>query len=331
MCFIIFTAGTRTALWLWKEESATILQLLHMGFGVGALTGPLLCSPFLAVVGSKTSDQNQGSQFTVIKESRADIAFTIIGLFTICVALPFYIFHCTKGKTLVRDRTESQPISPGPVSKSSSYWSFINPATYANGNFTFGLYVFAFLSVYYFNIVGGEKLYGSFVRTIAVDVYKLEKTNASYLNSMFWVSLTVGRLVGSIVSRHMPVQKLILLQNVAHFCSVTAIYLYALRSVQLFWCLTILEGFAIAPLYPLGIAFGDSQIHLSGFCLMIVTFSGSVGDMTYLWAGGRMYDVYGPGAVLPLTSLAGFAMALAVVIFRRVSRQSTHDLNTKQI
>lgn len=292
-----------------------------MGFGVGALIGPLLCSPFLAVVGPKTTDQSHGSHYIILKESRAHVAFTIIGTFTLCVAVPFYLFHCTKSKASRTDKTETGPVLPGAVTKPTTYLSVINPSTYADGNFPLGFCAFIFLSVYFFNLLGGEKIYGSFVRTMAVDVFKLERTKASYLNSVFWVSLTVGRLVGSIISRRVSVQTLILAQVVAHLCSVTAIYMYALSNVNLFWCLTIVEGFLVAPLYPLGIAYGDSQINLSGFCLMIVTFSGSFGDMTYLWAGGRMYDVYGPLAVLALTTLAGLAVALAVVSFRYVVRQ----------
>ena len=289
-----------------------------MGFGVGALIGPLLCSPFLAVVGPKSSAEGQG-HFIVLKESRAHIAFTLIGLFTICVALPFYLFHITKGNSLVHSISEAEPILLKTTKKSRSYMSIINPATYANGRFAFGLAVFVFLGVYFFNLLGGEKLYGSFVRTIGVDVFELDKTNASYLNSVFWVSLTVGRLVGSIVSRHVPVQTLLLFQVVAHLGSVTAIYMLALSNVKLFWLLTIVEGFLVAPLYPLGIAYGDSQINMSGFCLMIVTFTGSFGDMSYLWTGGSVYDTYGPTAVLALVNITGVLMVLAVFTFRCVT------------
>lgn len=303
---------------MWKTESPPILQLLHMGFGVGALIGPLLCSPFLAVVESQISDQNQESHFKIIKESHAREAFVILGVITVSVAVPFYMFHFTRAKdgSAAQLETTSKKFS----AKQSSFIDLINPATYANGNFGFGLCMYILLSVYFFSLIGGEKVYGSFVRTIAVDIFKLGKLEASYLNSAFWVSLTVGRLVGYMVARHVNIHSLLLGQVLANLVSIMLIYMCALTSAKLFWLLTMLEGFIVAPLYPLGIAYGDSQINLSGFCLMIVTFTGSFGDMTYLWAGGKLYDTYGPRSTLLLATIASWSLVVSIVIFRCVTQ-----------
>lgn len=294
--------------------------MLHTGYGVGALICPLICTPFLAIITYETGDKNTDSEFTVVKESRANVAFAIIGTFTLFVAALFYVFHFTNVKPHLVDESQSEALLVKSDTKLSSCMNAINPASYAEGNFSFGLCVYILLAVYYFCLLGGETLYNNLVRTIAVDRFKFDKAQASYLNSGFWVSLTIGRLIWSVIARYVSVQKLILFQSLVHLGSVTAITMYALRSARLLWCLTLLEGLLVSPLYPLGIAYGDSQITMAGFCLMIVALSGSFGDMTYMWVGGKMYDVYGPEAVVAVSNIAGAVLAVAVVVFRCSSR-----------
>ncbi|XP_045196699.2 major facilitator superfamily domain-containing protein 4A-like [Mercenaria mercenaria] len=147
--------GTRIALEIWKERSSIVLQLLHMGFGVGALTDPLICSPFLAVIENvQKDDMNPNPHYHVIKESRAHLAFLIIGIFTCCVAIPFFLFQLTaKRSTVVKETV------PSTSAKAKSFKEIFNPATYANGNFYYGLCALILLFFIFFQCCRWRKTF----------------------------------------------------------------------------------------------------------------------------------------------------------------------------
>ncbi|WAR07058.1 MFD4A-like protein, partial [Mya arenaria] len=231
---IVNIAGTKLALSMWKEKSSIILQLLHMGFGVGALLGPLMCTPFLAVM-----EQTGTQPVRVVTESR------------------------------------------------------------------------------------GEKTYVSFVRTISVDVFKLGKNEASYLNSVFWMSLTGGRFVGSFVSHFVSTRAMITVMVLLNAISSTLCNMYGLTDAQVLWVFTVLEGFLIAPMYPLGVAYSNSLINLSGFCLMLIALMGGLGDMIFLWSAGRVYDQQGAPAIFRMVNAAFALLAAVLLVFRIATRSCT--------
>ncbi|WAR07088.1 MF4B1-like protein [Mya arenaria] len=261
---IVNIAGTKLALSMWKEKSSIILQLLHMGFGVGALLGPLMCTPFLAVM-----EQNGTQPVRVVTKSRVHVAFLLIGIITLLVAVPFYSFQFT------------------------------------NHNHS------------------GEKTYVSFVRTISVDVFKLGKNEASYLNSVFWMSLTGGRFVGSFVSHFVSTRAMITVMVLLNAISSTLCNMYGLTDAQVLWVFTVLEGFLIAPMYPLGVAYSNSLINLSGFCLMLIALMGGLGDMMFLWSAGRVYDQQGAPAIFRMVNAAFALLAAVLLVFRIATRSCT--------
>lgn len=295
-----------------------VLQLLHTGFGVGALMGPLVCSPFLAVVKNVHEvESDTNAYYHVLKESRADIAYFFVGFFTFGVVIPFYLFQLTNKKHSVAMKTTS--LTPA---RSKSFKDIINPATYANGNFYYGLSTLTLLSLYFLNLIGGEKVFATFVRTISVDVFHFEKEEASYLNTIFWVSLTSGRITGAIIARFVHVRNLIFIQTVLHLVTVMILNGYALSDPKIFWSLTILEGLVISPLYAQGVAYGHTVLNLTGFCLMVIVFAGNVGDLTYLWTAGKMYDVYGPSSILYAAGIAASLLVVSVVLLRISARMA---------
>jgi fucose permease len=140
---------------------------------------------------------------------------------------------------------------------------------------------------------------------------------------LFWVSLTVGRLLGAFIARVVHVRTLILVQTGLHLLSVITLNKYALADPKIFWFLTVVEGLIVAPLYPLGVAYGHSILNLSGVCLMVIVFAGSFGDLTYLWTAGKMYDIYGGASVLHAASVAAWIVVISLVLFRILSKLSS--------
>ncbi|XP_060571193.1 sodium-dependent glucose transporter 1-like isoform X3 [Ruditapes philippinarum] len=312
---VIGIAGIRSVIMLWPEKTAVSLQLLHVGYGIGALLVPLVVNPFLAVVQfpkQKSPNKNK-EDFKVIKGTRVHIAYIAIGIATMLLSLAFYRFHFNryfcKGYKRVKTSSESS-------SKKLTFKEMINPATYSNGQFCYGVYILTVLFLYYFTLVGGMEMFGQFVRSFSVTVFRFSKSEASYLNMTFWLGLTIGRLVGSVLSSYMPIRKLFLFQVFMHLMSSSMLNMYASLRPSLLWYCTAFEGFLISPLYPSGIAYGNTLIEISGMCLMIIQFAGSFGDLSFIWIGGKLYDLYGPKSVLYILQLVGIVLIFSAGFLR---------------
>ena len=317
---VFLAGGTRLALDLWKESNTAVIQLIHMGYGTGALLTPLICAPFLATV-EFASDNS----VKVIKESRVQIPFFMIAVFTLVLSFPFFFWHCSRQSENGSKSEYDQPLIDKKKSKQRPFLEMINPATYANGNLVFGLLMIFLLSVYYFNLIGCEKVFASFVRTFSVDALKFDKIQASYLNTVFWASFTFGRFCTCIISRYLHVNTMITFQSALHLGSVSFLKYYASGTTSRFWFGTFIEGFLISPLYGLGVSFGSSQIEMSGMILTVIVLAGSIGDWTYLKTSGKMYDTYGPSAILGVMYIASW-LVLGTVAVMWISRRKKQTL-----
>ena len=315
-----------------------MLLFLHIGYGLGSLLVPVIVNPFLATVQPVSKDTAAGQveeDLEVLSASRVQYAFVLIGIISFVLGLLFYYFHYQQGSSV---HVEYKPVATEEFHdaqskqelnlKPRSFKDMINPSSYADGSFGFGLYMFIILSLFYFTMSGGEEAMGNFVRSFSVDVFQFNKTEASYLNMTFWLSLTVARVVMSIISNYVTIKKLFKLQVLFYLFTSTLLFIYASQSSSMLWLCTILQGFAVSPLYPGGIAYGNTQMDMTGVCLMVIGLSGAFGDMTFMWLTGKLYDTMGPTAVLGLLQLSGVVLTFCVVLFRLVER-SSKDRETK--
>ena len=315
-----------------------MLLFLHVGYGLGSLLVPIIVNPFLATVKPVVKDALESAgqveeDFEVLGASRVQYAFVLIGVISFVLGLLFYYFHCQQASSEHVDyklvaTEELHDVQSKQESKSYSFKEMINPSSYADGSFGFGLYMFIVLSLFYFTMSGGEEAMGNFVRSFSVDVFQFSKTEASYLNMTFWLSLTIARVIMSVVSNYVTVKKLFKIQVIFYLLTSTLLFLYASKSSSMLWFCTILQGFAVSPLYPGGIAYGNTQMDMTGVCLMVIGLSGAFGDMTFMWITGKTYDTMGPTAVLGLLQLTGVVLTICVLLFRLVERNSK-DRETK--
>ena len=320
------------------DKTSSMLLFLHVGYGLGSLLVPVIVNPFLATVKSVVKDTLESAgqvdeDFEVLVASRVQYAFVLIGVISFVLGLLFYYFHCQQASSEHVDyklvaTEEFHDVQSKQESKSHSFKEMINPSSYADGSFGFGLYMFIVLSLFYFTMSGGEEAMGNFVRSFSVDVFQFSKTEASYLNMTFWLSLTIARVIMSVVSNYVTVKKLFKIQVLFYLLTSTLLFIYASKSASMLWFCTILQGFAVSPLYPGGIAYGNTQMDMTGVCLMVIGLSGAFGDMTFMWITGKTYDTMGPTAVLGLLQLTGVVLTICVLLFRLVERKSK-DRETK--
>ena len=291
------------------------MHAIHTGFGIGALFAPLIANPFLAVLQFSAENRANATDFTVspvhygsetyyvIKESRVHLAYITIGAISFVLSLPFFIYPVIKCVKRFKNRTKLNNVDVDNTSitdevSPKNLKQLLNPAAYAGGSCIYGLFVFLWLLVYYINLVGGEQLFGNFIRTFSVDQLKFSRDEASFLDTAFWGSFTVGRFLGAFFAHHINIKILFSIDTVINLISVTFLDIFSTNSHVALWISTVIVGMSTAPLYPAAVSYSNTQIQVGGLVLTLVTFASGAGDFLYVRLAGHLYDTYGPRTVL---------------------------------
>ncbi|KAH3888924.1 hypothetical protein DPMN_012969 [Dreissena polymorpha] len=144
------------------------------------------------------------------------------------------------------------------------------------------------------DINGGQLLFGSFVRTLSVDELRFAQTETSYVDSVYWGSLTIGRLASLVLSYFIPTRILVLVYVLMKRVAITFADIFATRGKNFLWTLTAVVGFFSAPISPADIAYINTQIEVRGMVLTMVQFASGFGQFLNVSIGGVLYESYGP-------------------------------------
>ena len=162
--------------------------------------------------------------------------------------------------------------------------------------------------------VGAEVSFNGWIFTIATSAYSIPAANARLLNSIFWGSMAVGRLVGVWVSKKMRADRILIISFIGSVFSVMAVLIFS-HSNGFLWAGTIGMGLFMALIFPSMMMFAEKQIYLSGKNTGIFFSATSIGGMLLPWISGQFFTRFSPHAVkgVILTSLVGgFAVFLYV-------------------
>ena len=314
------------------------MHILHSGYGIGSFIIPLIANPFLAV--PETNEQHTISDnisfsfgaknnFSYIvntstpssekysRYSRIEYAYLIPAILTICMSLGFYWYQYNttrrpfKGK---RKLTDENTPAKNAASHSMKFKEMLNPATCTEGRFVYGLQVFIFLFLFYFNCTGGERICGTFIRAFAIDYFGFSVDEGSYINTSFWISFSVGRFVGFLAARWISIRILILIEASGVLISAICMVLFGAGSSMALWVLIQPIGFFTGPLYPSGMGWANYHVCMTGFGITVLIFGESFGTLAYLKLLGYLYDTYGPKTYLYTLVGNGAAMLIVVIV-----------------
>ena len=346
---------------------------MHGGFGVGSFIIPLIANPFLAIPARKDDDNstNTGSQTTqqyfgtisssqtdvttpalfstadedqFLRPSRIEYAYLISAIITAALSVVFYTYHVA-GVISNKDKDKNDAnVTPMEVetengNKSLALKQMFNPATCAGGNVVYGIQIFALLFLYMFNCFGGERVAGKFVRAFSIDKLGFSTDDGSYINTTYWISLSVGRFVGFIAARWISIRKLILIETSGVLVTAICMVIFCGNSSTALWVLTQPMGFFTGPIIPSAVAWGNYHVQMTGVAITVILLGGSVGGVVYMKLIGYLYDKYGPSLFLYI--LLGFGIAtfvLSIILdivgtlhggrfFQNVDDTTTADVN----
>ena len=326
------SAGQRIMLNIWQEKSAGPLHLLHMGYGIGSFIISLYTNPFLAVerdngttsqlnssiVNSTHPNPTDDSVTTMLnnatilyeRESRIEYPYGISAGLVVLLSVAFFLFQIretriasghknneTKSNSIAMndlEKTKTETLQPKP----RSFKAMINPATCTGGYFYYGIQIFFFMILYFANVVGGERLVAGFLRTYAVDQLNFSRDSASYINTAFWVSFTLGRLCFFGLAKILSIRIIIMIETTAVTIIAILMNLFATTYPLAYWLLLQPLGFFLSPLWPSGIGWSDFHVELTGVAMGLILLGGSLGGTCHLRIIGYLYEHVGPRTFL---------------------------------
>jgi FHS family Na+ dependent glucose MFS transporter 1 len=168
------------------------------------------------------------------------------------------------------------------------------------------------ISVFIFLHVGAELSFGGWVYSYAVNLNLASKTTAAYLTSLYWGSLTVGRLISVLIALRMKTSHILLVDLAGCIFAMILLLLFQ-RSSHVAWTGTIILGFSIAALLPSSLTFAGENIDITGRVMRWFIIGIGVGNMVFPWLIGQFFETRGP-SVLPLVNLITFILALGLLV-----------------
>lgn len=187
-------------------------------------------------------------------------------------------------------------------------------------------YTIAFMAaLFLFFYVGAELAFGGWVYTYATTLKLMSVTEGAYLNSAFWLTFTLGRLISiPVATRWQP--RPILWIALSSCLTIMAGLMMRPDSRWLLWLVTVGLGFCLAPIWPTGFTLAGQSLRLTARLSGLILLGDSLGAMVLPWLVGQVMARTGPPALAYLVfgSLVGNLLAfIGLWRLRPATRESS--------
>uniref|UniRef100_A0A3Q2CDQ9 Major facilitator superfamily domain containing 4Aa n=1 Tax=Cyprinodon variegatus TaxID=28743 RepID=A0A3Q2CDQ9_CYPVA len=357
---VIDTIGNLQLVKLYQKDSAIFLQALHFFIGCGALVSPLVVDPFLAedscvlsanrTANSSSSDLehlrntlaghgaalHNASWYPLYTEgvvvTRVSYAFWIMAAINLPVpaAVLALMFHerlvsCSRGSPPLLDKeshTSSSPTVRDACPGCGGALDFLrgHPATFFIIHALGGAIVFITDG-----IIG---CYAGFVYTYAVSPPLLMGHKAAgCLDSIFWASITAGRLCFIFVSyRYAP--PVLLTVSLVGVIVVQSLLLIFYTSRVFLFIGTCVLGLCISSVFPSILAFTEDMLDYKGAATTVLVTSASTGEMLLQLLVGSVIHSEGSYSFLlstTITSIISLCLFLLLLYTHHFHRNYQPD------
>ncbi|HSE20696.1 MAG TPA: MFS transporter [Pyrinomonadaceae bacterium] len=196
---------------------------------------------------------------------------------------------------------------PSPIATTPK--NHAGPAT-TNGRMVFLIALFLFL------YVGAEVGFAGWIVTYAIKLKLSGDTTATYLASLFWGSLTLGRILTIPAAARFRSRTILMISLAGCFLSLVVLWLRH-DSFSATLVGTAGLGLSMASIFPTILSFAGKQMKLTGRVTGWFVFGASAGAMLVPLGIGQAFQVVGPRVVLLVTSAT---LLVAVGVFAAMIR-----------
>lgn len=173
------------------------------------------------------------------------------------------------------------------------------------------------LSVFFFLFVGVEVSYSGWIYTYAVKTNLGNAASAAYLNSIFWATFTVGRLIGIPIAARFRPRTILLTDLLGCIASVIIVVLWPTSALVL-WIGVAGAGLAMASIFAVTLSWAERRLHITGFITSCFFMGSSTGSMFFPWFIGQLFEAYGPHVTMLtilVTDVAAFALFVILMLY----------------
>jgi MFS transporter, FHS family, Na+ dependent glucose transporter 1 len=165
--------------------------------------------------------------------------------------------------------------------------------------------------ILFFIYVGVEGGFGGWIFTYATETKVTSETGASYMNSLFWGALTLGRLLSVPLARKIAPSRLLVGNFLLAILFLGLILLFPLQPVMV-WVVSGGLGFALSSVFPTLLALGESRMKISGKVTGYFFFGSSLGGTLIPMLLGQIFEYVGSYQIM--LALSGFTIVGLVVL-----------------
>lgn len=170
-------------------------------------------------------------------------------------------------------------------------------AAYSGGQKEINYVLTGLVALFMLLYVGAEVSFGGWIFTYAVTLGLTSATAAAYLTSVFWGSLTVGRLLAIPIAMRFRPRTILLVDLLGCIASVGLILLLP-GSAAAVWVGAAGLGLFMASIFPTTIIWAGRRMTLSGAITSWFLIGSSLGAMTFPLLIGQLFESQGPQVVM---------------------------------
>lgn len=180
--------------------------------------------------------------------------------------------------------------------------------------------------------VGAEVSAGTFLVTFAVERNITKEKEATLMNFMFWLTFTIGRIIGIPLSVYVSAKNM-LLSDMAG-CIVVSIVLLIFNSSRIaLWIGISIFGISLATAYPSAINLAEYYLPITGRAATFIVIGSSFGEMLIPLATSSLFKVtkyLSYVYILVAAGLLGSAMLIVLLYFGDRLKKSQHHQQQNQ-
>ena len=184
---------------MWGDKVAAPLNIVHLGFGFGAMFSNLLVKPFLGEKQIIEITSNNQTRFIENKPTNIQIPYLITSFLCLIIS----IIHVILSIREYRNRNESQKkknnqstnyssVSQTIEEKKVKKYSEYSPRVWGNGNLSYGLTLSIIWIFYMFFLGGNDQTFGKFFfEFLKTPQFAISSSGATWGMVTYWLSYSV--------------------------------------------------------------------------------------------------------------------------------------------
>ena len=276
---------------VWAEKAPLPVHALHTAFTFGQILGPVISQPFITPVNSTDSNSSVTLAPTVTPEpSKLVFApYVICGIFSCVVSLFFAIFACIPPPKEIIDKNQ----------KPKTLYEMFSPAACADGKLLFATFWVICLFVAYVVHVSPMNSITIFLYPVAVkSQLHFPTTIAIVLQSVYYTSGTVGRIIFGLLSHYVSIKILVFIEIITQLGGFAGLAFLGLSAQYMFWIWICSVTFFASPIYPAVMAWADRYIEVTGLVVAVIDTGIGVGVFASSWLSGLIFQRKGSQVLL---------------------------------